>query len=351
MAAPVRLELDRGLLHGFRYRCRPGCGLCCFAEPRTLPDERARLVQIAPEAEWAEGPDGPVLAARPDGGACQFLRSVRCTVHEARPHPCVEFPVSVHVGTRAQATLVLACPGVELAPLAGFAGSPTGEAPVGFEEELGSAERRLPLVSPRALGEARRRHRTLRRRLERDDRWVPEPEVRATLGARLPLPTDADFPAPDPPPAEEGLEFLPLFFDGRAGPVALAGTDGNWELLELAPEGGVRAHLGQIPPPDRLPPLTDDAARLLEGYLRYHLARDAFLAAELVEMVEAEEGSVDEWVGTGLRALGATVVSRGLVRAKLRRDVDGPLTADDIADGIRATDFEALDRPTWGLRL
>ncbi len=68
-------------------------------------------------------------------------------------------------------------------------------------------------------------------------------------------------------------------------------------------------------------------------------------------MVEAEEGSVTEWIEEELRRIGATVVSRALVRAKVSGGGINPLTSAEIADGIRATDQDLMDVPTWGDRL
>jgi Fe-S-cluster containining protein len=344
-------EVDLGLLRGFRYACRPGCGLCCFAEPRCSPEERTRLLRIAPLAELGEGDEGGFLVARGDGGACGLLRDLSCVAHDARPHPCREFPVTVHVGERAQVSVVLSCPGVELSGLAPTDDRDTLPDPAGFDGELGSALDRLEQLTAPELEHNRRRHRHAIRLLERDGRWQEESEVREELRRELPRPGAGDFPAEDPPAQEDGLEYLPLFYAGRPGPVALATGLGGWELLELRAEGGVRTHLGVVPPPDRPPPLDAAADALLRAYLRYHLERDAFLAGVVHELAAGGEGDVRERATLELRALGATVVSRALVRAKLGRDPRGPLTAADLADGIRATDQEALDRPTWGFRL
>ncbi len=165
------------------------------------------------------------------------------------------------------------------------------------------------------------------------------------------MPPDDQFPVADPPSADDGLDLLPLFFDGRGAPVALARALGGWEFLELRPEGGVARSLGVVPPPDRAPSLEPNAARLLEGYLGYWLRRDALFGAVHLQMLRsAEAGTVTERVEGELEGIGALVLSRAEVRAKLRRGTVDRLSRSEVADGIRATDQDLLDRDSWGDR-
>jgi len=203
----------------------------------------------------------------------------------------------------------------------------------------------------RRLEASGRRRRKVVRALEDDGRWEEEEEVRRELRRALPLPTADDFPAPNPPSTDDGLELLPLFFDGRDAPVAMAQGLGGWELLELRPGGGIARSLGVVPPPDRPPTVNEDAMPLMAGYLRYWLERDALFGAVHLRMLEATDGSVTEWVGEELRAIGALVLSRAEVRAKVRRGVVDRLTPAELLDGIRATDQDLLDRTSWGDRL
>ncbi|HXQ48398.1 MAG TPA: YkgJ family cysteine cluster protein [Thermoplasmata archaeon] len=344
-------SLDTALLRGFRYGCLPGCGLCCFAEPRIDPSERPGLLRIAPAVDIVEAGGASYLRARPDGGACGLLEELRCSAHAVRPHPCREFPVHVHVGTRLQASLVLSCPGVYLGRL--IKNTPDAERapPVGFDSELASVERRSGPDVARRLKEAGRRRGRLVRALEREGRWVEEEEVRGLLRTHLPRPGPADYPVGDPPSADDGLEFLPIYFDGRAGPVGLGAGLGGWEALELRPSGGVERHLGVVPSPTSPPPLDPGAELFLRGYLRYFLERDLLFASVLPRMAEGGAGTVTEWVEEELREIGAIVVSRASVRAKLARGSTGPLTATDLVAGIRASDQDLMDVPTWGDRL
>ncbi|MGI0071983.1 MAG: YkgJ family cysteine cluster protein [Thermoplasmata archaeon] len=342
--------LDLELLRGFAFECRPDCGLCCYAEPRVLAAERARLLTIVPEAEFEGGGRELFLSAHPNGGACRLLEENRCRAHPARPHPCREFPLTVHVGTRLQATVVLSCPGVGLSALSEGPGRrppPLGE---GFATELAALRERVDRsVVPRLAAAARRRRKVVRL-LQDEGRWVDEEEVRDEMRRGIPMPVDEDFPVPDPPSADDGIESLPLFFDRRAAPVAIAQGLGGWELLELSPRGGRSRSLGVVPPPDRRPELAPDAARALHGYLRYWLERDALFGAVHLAMAEATDGSVVEWVADELRGIGALVLARAVVRAKLARGIVSTLSLADLQDGVRATDQDLLDRGSWGDR-
>jgi Fe-S-cluster containining protein len=343
-------ELDVQLIRGFRFACRPDCGLCCYAAPRVEPEERTRLLQIAPEAEFLGRRSDQFIASRADGGACQFLEANRCRVHGARPHPCQEFPLTVHVGRRLQASLVLSCPGIDLTALPTLATSGSPPDPSGLGSELDAARERLGPETERRLSATARRGRKVEGALAADGRWQDDHDVRRALGTHLPLPTPGDFPVEDPPSASDGLDRLPLFFDHRPGPLGIARGLGGWEVLEFSAQGGATL-VGVIAPPER-PPALDEAARiLLEGYLRYSLARDAFLASVHLDMLEGEGGTVAEWTADELRVLGATVLARGSVRAKLHGSAGTTLTANDVENGIRATDQDWLDRPSWGERL
>jgi putative zinc- or iron-chelating protein len=343
-------EVDLALLGGFNFGCLPGCGLCCFASPRLDPDDAQRLERLAPTALIVRDGNERRLAARPDGGACQFLTDLRCGIHHARPAPCREFPISVHIGTRLQATVVLSCPGLGLDPLLSRSPGAPSRSFSGLDAELSSVHQRLSPAVERRRVEAERRRRRIARDLTAQGRWVDEEEVRRELGKRRLIPGPEEYSLEDPPTAEDGLEYLPMYYDGRAGPVALGRGLGGWEALEFAPEGGSRP-VGLAVPPERRPGLDWMAEALLSGYLRYWLARDGFLSAVHLEMLSAPEGTVVEAVLADLHAIGSSVLARGAVRAKLRGEDGALLTAGDVALGIRATDQDWLDRPTWGSRL
>jgi len=347
---PATPDLDIILLSGFSFACRPECGLCCFTSPRLDRDDEPRIRAAAPEVSILSVERERRLAARPDGGACQFLNGLRCGIHAARPAPCREFPISVHVGSRLQATVVLSCPGLSLDRLRSFAATPPASPAPGLEEELSSVRRRVTPAVARTLNEAVRRRRRIVRELESQGRWVDEEEVRRKLVTGHLIPGPEEYSPDVPPGANEGLELLPMYYDGRAGPVALAQGLGGWELLELSEEGGSDS-IGLVVPPDRPPTLEQNAEALLAGYLRYWLARDSFLAAVHLEMLSTGEGTVVDAALGDLRCIGSTVLARGAVRAKLRGEDGARLSVTDIELGIRATDQDWLDRPTWGTRL
>ena len=340
--------VDLTLLRGFRYACRPGCGLCCYAEPRVEPEERAKLLAIAPDTHLSRRSGGYFLRARPEGGGCECLNGTRCSVWPARPSPCREFPVSVHVGDRLQASLVLTCPGIDLAPLAQASPRGEGAAPEGFDAELASVVRRVGPGTVRRLDAARRRRRRIVTALRATGQWIDEEEVRSRLRDHLPCPTVNDFPVEDPPSAEEGLELLPLFYAGSSAPWALAAGLGGWEVLELRPEGGRSPPLAVVPPPERPPEVTAGGQRLLEGYLRYFLDRDSLFGTVLPDVDVGGPFSVLQAAERELRAIAALVLSRADVRRKALGGAAGSLTEGDVAEGIRASDQDLLDRPGWG---
>ncbi len=338
------------LLRGFGFTCRDDCGLCCYAEPRLRAREKPALLRIAPATQIVAHDAAEFLSARPDGGACQFLRDRRCRVHTARPAPCREFPVTVHLGTRLQASLVLSCPGLELGPLRGWRDGPTG--PVhGLATEVAAVRERVEPSTARRIDEATRRRARLARQLADEGRWREEEEVRARVGAEVPFPADADFPVEAPPSADDGLESLPLFYDARPGPVALADGLGGWHLLELRESGGVERTIAVVPPPESPPELTREGKGVLEGYLRYWLARDALFGFVHIAMLESDEGDVEEWVRSELAAIGALVLARADVRLRARAGEPRPLGAFEVQEGIRACDQDLLDRAGWGDRL
>lgn len=343
-------ELDITLLSGFEFACLSGCGLCCFASPRLDGEDATRLRAVAPHARVVSEGGERRLATRPDGGACQFLFGLRCRVHEARPAPCREFPISVHIGTRLQATAVLSCPGLGLGPLVSRGVADRSLSPRGFEAELSSVRRRISPAVARARSAAERRRRRIERALDGEGRWIDEQEVRRKLGDRRLVPRPEEYSLEELPTAEQGIELLPMYYDGRAGPVALAEGLGGWEALELSAEGGARP-LALVVPPERPPELDGAAEALLTGYLRYWLARDGFFAAVHLGMLSTSRGTVLEAALDDLHAIGSVVLARGAVRAKLRGEDGTRLVAADIDRGIRATDQDWLDRPTWGSRL
>ena len=346
-----RQALDTSLLRGLRYSCLPGCGLCCFAEPLVAPTEKEGLLRLIPEAEFFARGGFEFVRSRPNGGACQLLAEHRCTAHSARPEPCREYPLTGYVGTRIQVVAALTCPGIDLTFLDGYRGPETAAPPWGLDAELSSLRAQLSGNIERRLDESGRRRRRIFRALATTGRWVDEEEVRRQLRGHLPIPADDDFPATDPPSREEGLELLPLVFDRRGGPVAFATRPEGWELIELRSKGGVERSLGVTSPPDRLPALSEEAVRLLAGYLRYWLERDQLFGVVHLEMAENDRDTVTDWVVSELRQIAALTIARASVLAVLSRGGAGSLTGADLQQGIRATDQDLLDRPSWGTPL
>jgi Fe-S-cluster containining protein len=343
--------LDRRLLEGFRFACRPGCGLCCYASPAVSAPEADRLLRIEPELPLR--PDGQegfrLLASRPDGGACTLLQDARCRHHDLRPYPCRSFPIVTHLGRRAQSALVLSCPGLDLAPLVGEGRPSAGRSPSGLEGEIAAAEAEAARASLfTLLEEATRAEEELLRRRAR--RGSPDPEgARAALRKRLPDPDPTGTFALPPPGEDAAIEELPLFFDPAFGRVALRSTEvKTYEALEIAERGGVVRRIGEIPLPERPPELTSGAARLFDGYRRYVLDRDHFLWSAYFELSSGREGSVPDVLTENLVEISTELLYRSAVLARLHGEPGERLDAPALEAGIRSLDAEVLDRPTLG---
>ena len=350
--SPSTPTVDVALLAGFQFRCLPGCGLCCYATPAVSRGEVARLLSIAPGVECLRGEgEYSFLAARPDGGACQFLEQNRCRVHAARPFPCREFPLTVHVGDRVQASLVLSCPGVDLDGLSPR-GGPADPGPTGLDRELRDVREELarrPVA--RWIDEAVRRRRRAEGALVRAGRMArPWPETVAALAARPILLHRSDFPPPPPPPPDTPLEELPIFRDASLGEVALREHPGGWEAIGIREAGGSSGTLGVFPIPDAAPSLTSAATRRVGEYLAYALGRDHFFWGLLLDCLGAGDRgpSLEEMAETERTEVVAQVVARGWLRARLAGKDGATLGPAEIDDGIRAYDAELLDRPTLG---
>jgi len=342
------------MLMGLGFQCRPDCGLCCYATPRTGPEERANLLRIDPSIPFLPMSAGSAaISDRGDGGACYLLEDRRCRAHAARPFPCREFPLSAHVGDRVQVTAVLSCPGIDLSEFAEWAdGRPPRPRPTGFASELAAVRERLGSDDlDRLASQSQRRFRTVAQRLARHGLWDDPEEIRtAVRPGLLALVRDA-FPSEDPPHREEGIASLPLFRDARFGVVAIAHHPGGWEFLSLTERGDEPTSLTVLPPPQRCPEMDPSGERALRAYLEYLLARDItyWQAAERVDP-DGPDGMAEE-VAMDLAEFGSLVLSRAWARERLRGVEPGPLDAAAVLDGVRATDAEFLDRPTLGLRL
>jgi Fe-S-cluster containining protein len=345
------LPLDVKLLDGFAFRCRPGCGLCCYATPAVAPHEKPALVAIDKKTPFLQGENGySRIGSRADGGACYFLKDSRCGCHRSRPFPCAEFPLSVHLGSRAQATLILSCPGVTLDRLGEWAGSkPPESPPSGLDEELEavlSECERLPVGN--WLTESARREQKLVKRLERQGLWTEPDELRSLFMEDLPLPSEDDYPPSSPPEEDEGLDALPLFFDEDHGRVALRGRREGWEALTLREEGGIGESIGVYALPADPPELDGAAESSLRGYLSYVLSRDSFIWTVYAELENHPDASLLEMVNAFICEVGAQVLARGSIRARMGGSSGESLSEKDVLSGIRATDADLMDQMTLG---
>ncbi len=367
---PVRarevLEVETSLLEGFTFHCRPDCGLCCFTTPAVAPGERARLVQIEPSfpllepAEEAPEEVLPVIAARPNGGACHFLEGNRCRVHAARPFPCRTFPLHVTLGQRVQATVVLSCPGVEWGDLsrggrARGRSTGTGPAPLapatGLEGELRAV--REELLRPETVDRLARTSARWAGVLRRVRRTTGEEDLGALMeriSRNPPRPGSADLPIEPPPSEEARLEELPLTFLPSRGVVALRGAMHGWEVLAMRADGEEPHVLAVYPDPAEVPRTTPEGTRLLQGYLSYVARRDVFLSLALARWADdpVEAPTVGEIAEAMLRDLALQALGRAQVLARLRGRPADPLGPEEVEEGVRAIDMDFLDQAALG---
>ncbi|HKV90581.1 MAG TPA: hypothetical protein VJQ43_05220, partial [Thermoplasmata archaeon] len=255
---------------------------------------------------------------------------------------CAEFPVTVHVSDRAQATLVLSCPGLDPTGLDRWAdGPPSSLPPTGLEGELRAARAEWDRTgSSKELARHRVRYRGR-------DSGGPIEAGRARLHHELSLPRAEDFPPEPPPEASGNLAELPLTFSESLGIVAFAGHPAGWSLHRFSEGGAEPVPLTVANPPDSLPGRTPGGDRRLRAYLHYLVERDD--AFDTVLAGEAPPGPLVEHVAGDLVRTGATVLARAFVLQRLHGG-HGPLDETDVWLGIRATDAEWLDRPTVGRR-
>jgi Putative zinc- or iron-chelating domain len=344
----LRGETDATLLAGFRFSCRPDCGLCCFATPAVSRPERVPLLASMPDLRLIEGRAGVAfIPSRPNGGACQLLDQRRCRSHAARPFPCRSYPVTVSIGPRVQAALVLSCPGVGLEGLDRFpplAGAPD---PVGLTDELEAVTQELERPAGRSRIElGRTGFRRSVRRLEREGRWI---DVDRSSGALVEHvgPVVRETLSPTPPPSlADGVESLPLHFDATFGPVALSEEAIGWGVVGLSETGAPPTPLGRFPVPTT-PPVTEPAAAdLLARYLAYALARDSFLGQAIVRLTDDPTLELEPTLGSMLVEVASDVLARSVVLEQLHGRPGDRLDRSAVEQGIRATDADVLDRPS-----
>ena len=345
---------DDRLLEGFDFSCRTDCALCCYAAPRIDAADRhawGAAARSVPHEIDAEGTRR--IPEQAPGGACRMLTGTRCSIHRWRPGVCASFPVDVYAGIgRWQASVVLSCPGLSLGGL-GRSARGAGAVPPTLggalaAERIAARARTKEPVAVDAFRRVTQRRASLERRGQRRSGWADAPTIRASLRETSELPWAGQWPGEPPPSADQGSEYLPLFFDHRAGPVAIADDGDAWELLELRPNGRTEA-LGRFRLPESPPRLTAEGAHALRSYLAYWLDRDGLWDLAVAGWIADEERRpLEERMLEELGVVGATVVARGYVRALARGDPGVSLDRSAVENGIRASDADLLDRATLG---
>lgn len=339
--------LDIELLRGFSFACRPGCGLCCYANPAVTRAERRPLLQLSPAPTLLDGDEGySFLANRPEGGACDLLHECRCRGHDVRPFPCRSFPISVHLGPRPQASLVFSCPGLDLGTLETYPGRVVRADPAGLDQEIASVRREL--ARPEVVGTAAAADAAFRAAVERQQRrseWVDPGEFRLELRRERQGTELGGYPEPAPSD-DEGLDAIPLTFDPDLGVLGLSGDEDRWTVRRMREAGG-GVELGTYDLPEEAPRLDGPAERLLHGYLCYTADRDALFGQLLAHRRGTKIDWWEELYGAVADAA-AMVVTRAAVLGMARGESPETLGPEAIVRGIRAADADLLDRPTIG---
>ncbi len=349
------LRFDTTLLNGFRFSCRPDCGLCCYTTPAVTASELNRLRAVRPGLPLVTTSDGrTAIAGHPNGGACRMLTGRRCSVYAVRPGPCTTFPVSVHGGSeRWQASLVLSCPGLTLDILAGWTVGAQTSPCQGLENEIEAAQQRsrLPYATRGRANDWIHRRRAERLARRQDPQGSAE-KVREALRRETLQVWPQDLPGEIPPAVEDGVDYLPLVWEGPDRVVGIEGDPLGFRFVDLDPSGAREEPSEVFPLPRTILSLTPEARSLLDGYLRYWVERDALFDYVLTDMV-ADQPSVQliDRIRRELSFIGATVIARAAVRARRRGEFERRLSFEAMVLGVQATDMDLLDRPSLGVRL
>lgn len=345
------LLVDDSLLRGFRFACLPNCGLCCYATPAVSSAERPKLIAFDPSTPFLPGENGySRVSARPGGGACHFLSGNRCRCHSIRPFPCREFPLSVHIGSRVQASVQLFCPGVPIEPLIkwGEGAGPTAP-PVGLDDELKNvmAEHSSAPVG-KWVSEGKEIEASIRRRVEKHGEWLEPDALRADLFASLPGIQDLEFGSEVEDPDEIPLDELLLFRDEDAGISGLRRVRNGWEVLAMNEGGGVKEIVGVYQLPSEDIELEEKTSSLLRGFLAYALGRDQLLWSVYMELQNYEDATPFEIASAFLLEAATQAVTIGTTHALMHGRAGHTLSFEDLGVGIRPADMLLMDQPTIG---
>ena len=117
----ARIEYRTSFSSGLRFRCLPGCGLCCrtYRIALTEPDlDRLKQV-VEPEAcstiTFSSREEGSVAAFMDNGkaeGCCYLDERLRCSVYGNRPLYCRTYPLIRDTYEQLEMSVDHTCPGV-----------------------------------------------------------------------------------------------------------------------------------------------------------------------------------------------------------------------------------------------
>jgi len=117
----ARIEYRTSFCSGLRFRCLPGCGLCCrtYRIPLTEPDlDRLKQV-VEPEAcsriTFPNREQGGIAAFMDNGkaeGCCYLDERLRCSVYRNRPLYCRTYPLIRDTYEQLEMSVDHTCPGI-----------------------------------------------------------------------------------------------------------------------------------------------------------------------------------------------------------------------------------------------
>lgn len=376
------MDIDTSELEDHSYQCLDDCGLCCLCQPELDDDEleifkeaglENRLTNYHVQGQRTDEPTAIKLQG--GRGACNFLRGMRCQIHDIRPRPCRHFPVQIHLLRRVQLNANLACPGIEKG----------GDVLSAFGKDIIS---NIPQDELKDVFE-----RTLARVRDFDERTLDfsvyqDPGALKELGVQLiddmkdqdwisrllawsnEEPYDIDVKSPDllssilthdtEPDiqviASEGnyddmdlddLSQIPVFVDNDLEWTALRAVKGNLEVMKMEENGSLET-LHTIPFDDvKLLPWSKDAHSGFKDYAHLLNNRDPFMG--YVYQVCADQDYQFDLATVYFGSMATTMLDLWW-RASLVGHLKGAKKLDNVLarEGIRSYDMTCLCMPTIG---
>jgi len=365
----MRLRPEASDLKGLALDCPPGCAYCCLCPPGLLDGEACALVGACEGANGYLGEDrigdsDKAVKVRGDRGACSFLEKARCTVYQARPHFCRQYPVMVYSGWRLQVSAIRSCRGLVQAK-----GGPKAWPLMDiFKDEvsaLGEEYYRETLVDTKQSFERIKEDRAI---------YAPLAEVQAAamraanaVGDARAIGRPLGIDKVDESRARTGI--LDLFWEDVESAFTCQdmidlpvynGPDRSWTIFKAAGSGEISAYRlfengklvyeASVPITElALRPLEPEAMKVLRDYLTLAFHRDIFygmVAREaMVEAAPMKEMATDlgARIATDLWWRAGMLTTFGSVKAARKDKVPRNLGSEEAREAVIFMDADLLD--------